>query len=433
MSLDTRETSSPDIILPPGLWLPLAEEPTDQYLSSNMDRPDLPYELLVDYGSFIVALNVLAAVDTENLNYIPKQEHFRALRKVGYGISIARLEGEFGGLRNLQGTLGFFADNVIPSESEVLDRLKWMATGPLNDDTMPSGETLSVIRIFKWGWGRKLLPSDDALTTVLGPQRGEKVRRIFGMDMPPDVHRYYTARDTYKLGQRILDKHGAPIKQLEVDNLYSDDYIYKPYNIIRATCGSMFELWSSFGLYPDLSGVKAERLIDLGAQYALRNAGQLPARHTARLLSRELQFMNIDKIINEFGNYSTYKKEVNRALQQFGNLTSALIQEGVSDDVIHLLGANFRSSPDFSSRALMYVGALQSLSSASYHAGFVRKLLLDGFDLRNDDVYRMQLLDLKRSLRIIGVRDKAHIRYMLGLMPRIDIDETVRDMSNAGV
>lgn len=47
--------------LPPGLLLPMASEPTEQYLSENFVYKDLEPEDILDYGTLVVALATLSA------------------------------------------------------------------------------------------------------------------------------------------------------------------------------------------------------------------------------------------------------------------------------------------------------------------------------------------------------------------------------------
>lgn len=73
--------------LPPGLWLPRAEEPTEKYLRENFSRSDLTDEDVLDYGMFVVALIVLDKNCSGRISTAPSTDDFNDLSGQGYGIS----------------------------------------------------------------------------------------------------------------------------------------------------------------------------------------------------------------------------------------------------------------------------------------------------------------------------------------------------------
>jgi hypothetical protein len=122
MVSDTMDSIQSEICLPPGLYLPLAEESTEKYRAEYFRGNDVTHEDVVDLACFAVALNVLAAPVTGRVNVMPQLRDFRYLRSMGYGIHWRRFD-EFGGLTKIQSDLGFFADGVLPSTDAVVERL----------------------------------------------------------------------------------------------------------------------------------------------------------------------------------------------------------------------------------------------------------------------------------------------------------------------
>jgi len=59
---------------------------------------------------------------------------------------------------------------------------------------------------------------------------------------------------------------------------------------------------------------------------------------------------------------------------------------------------------------------------------YARRLIANGFSLKDDVVYEMQLLDLMKALGGRIVSREKDLRFLLGFMHRISVDETISDM-----
>ena len=97
--------------LPPGLWLPLAEETTEQYLRENFDHQGHEYADIVDYGAFIVAMTLLGSREsgrtcmmpnTYDMNELYDAEHIPALQRLSGIGNVVRYKA-------LQGNPGYLA------------------------------------------------------------------------------------------------------------------------------------------------------------------------------------------------------------------------------------------------------------------------------------------------------------------------------------
>lgn len=423
MNTAIAESLHSGICLPPGLMVPGPDVSTEQFRLEVFNHSHHTPEEMIEFGAFVTALNVWVAPETGRISMMPTQQDIRALAEAGYGMKKSRMHKNYGGEGRLQAALGFFVDGQVPDETELVNRLKWMASEIFPYDSMPDGGVLNIKEILRWGYLRNLLPSREIIYRVLGGNTST-VQKIFGIEKP-DAKRYTTVRDTFKIGVRILDECGGPITQAELNERYAHLFFGLPYSTIRAHHGSLNNFWAAFGFYPNARGISSDELIGLGVKYAFQNGGNLIKRDEVSRLSAQYKFPSAAPIIERFRTHGEYLAHVRKEYLRFRHVRGAMRTASVSGEVIDMVTAVYRPGVQFESGVREHLDVLSVISNKTYEARYVRSLIRNGFSLTNDEDYLLQLDDFKAYLIFLGINDREDWAYLLSLMPHTDVAETM--------
>lgn len=400
--------------LPPGLWLPLSEESTEQYKKESFNRPDHPYENIVDFGSFVVAL---AMFDEERICYMPNQLDLRALSKVGYGVSEANLRKNYGGLIRLQQSLGFYPPGTYPEKDALIERLKWMrsyqAYIPRIDGQHRMLKTNDVI---VWGSSRRLLPSLKAIKNALGGTT--ELQKIFSIEKP-HAREQLTPLDLYKFGARVIRDNSGPISQVKLDKKYSTYFLGSPSRTVRAFFNTLNEFWQEFGYICDASGMTHQDLVDVGVRLAITSGEpQIPKKRITELSAKKV-FPSYYPIRRRFGNLSNYQKEIDEGYKKYQALNQALLSLGVAQSIINLACRKFASDNEFGEWLTGHSAELVKLSVDTVNGEYARKIIERGLDLGNDELLMLQQSDFELTLYRLGIKSKLEKQFALSLVPRL--------------
>ena len=217
-----RSVLDVDVGLPPGLWLPTADEPVDRFRSEVFNHSNHPYEDIVDFGVFATAMTALAAND-KRPSFMPSQMILLELYTAGYGVQPKRVQRVYGGESRLQRALGFYPNRSKPGKEEIFERCRWMAEFVLPKVIEPNPALKTVHGILSWGTKRNLLPSTDVVRSAVNGDTTE-IRRIFGIEKP-DTLVLVTKRDLFKFGAKIIDENGGPLGQGPEPHHVPDEFV----------------------------------------------------------------------------------------------------------------------------------------------------------------------------------------------------------------
>lgn len=408
--------------LPPGLWLPLPEEDTEQYRRERFNHANHSMERVVDLGAFATALIVFKG-DKDRLSYMPRQEDFEELFAAGYGLSKYHLDKPYGGLSGIQSRLGFYPRGSRPDKEETLQRAKWMAAYaiPLDKDFDMQDAIMS--DILRWGAKRNLMPSADYVMGLFGDDQ-RKLQRIFGKERP-NALRWYRKQDLYRFGARVLAENGRPITRDEINTKYGDMFIGNPDHIITEHFGTSAHFWAEFGWYMNQKGMKPAELVDIGVRMYILNPGNTLSYSKAEALSADGRFPSPYLLETHFGRFTVYREKVEKVLQEFWRVREGLIKHGVSNEVITLAARKYSTEHNSFELWRKYAHALHIISADTSSATYVRKLMREGLNLHDDTIFSMQKQDLIRALRGMKIKSRNDISFIIGLIPCLDLSEII--------
>lgn len=405
------------IHLPPGLWLPLAEESTEQYKDEVFDRADHEYERIVDFGMFAVALACFDDERRDHGSLMPTERDIRGLKQAGYGVSRYHIDRDYGGYARLQAALGYYPRDYKPTREDLIGRLKWIADEVIPSATHFEGSRNQVEDLLQWGKRRRLLPSRQIVHEVLDGDK-ELLRDIFLLPNMPTADGYSKA-DVYRMAAKVLKEHGGPVTQKEFNELAPSSRSSKPYQAVFHTFGSMRNLWKEFGYITDSATMTAQDLVGCGVRFSIQNDGAKLTKPIIESLSKAKRFPSTFMIAKEFGgSIRQYREEVGELYKLFEAAKKQLISYGVSQEMIKLIAWQYKVGVDFENYLLDHREILKTLSEDSKSAKYITGLIQSGFDLEFDYIAKMQHTDFCKHLDILGINDRENRNFVLGLIPR---------------
>ena len=167
--------------LPPGLWLPRAEEPTEIYSRTTFNHKNHDFADLLDYGAFVTALAMFDAERSGRICLMPNLKDFDSLFEAGYGLSEKNVKLN-GGIKKIQLALGFYPEGYTPVKEQLITRFKW-----LYEYALPLAEGdeavkhMSMEDIINWGSARRLTPSTKICYPALNGDTSN-LRMLLGID-----------------------------------------------------------------------------------------------------------------------------------------------------------------------------------------------------------------------------------------------------------
>lgn len=401
--------------LPPGLWLPKADEPTEQYLAENYYYKKRPYEDIVDYGSFVVALALLEQEHTGRMSLMPDHKDLSEMFSAGYGVSCKTLARNYGGVASLQRSLGFYPRKFIPSSDELLKRFQWIADYAYALDPT-EGQLTNTEQIIHWGAIRDLTPSYDIVLKVLNGSTGSihdmlEIREI-------DYSRNFTRLDVYRFGARVIAENGGPLSCDELNQKYKGQFGKKPYNVITRFFGTYSLFWYEFGYVPVARGLNESDIINIGVRHAITQDSTDLTKSDIALLSAQKVFPSSLPIRRLFGPISQYRAHVQAGFEEYVRLAQELTDQGITQDVIKAVSQRFESTPGFTDSIRSHALTLQKLSKDWPSAHYVLSIMQKGFNLMDETIMEMQLSDFASSLSKLGITSPVDRQFVVGLIPR---------------
>lgn len=409
--------------LPPGLWLPTADEPTDKYRSENFRRNDLPYEDIVEYGSFVVAMALRSAPQTGRINFIPKGTDITEMYQAGYGFPIDRLEPR-GGMSRLQHALGFYPRRFIPTREELLARLRWMATYSLDVEEDLNGSR-NVRSIMLWGSARNLLPGIKVMQKVLGKDTTPEIQRIFAIEKP-NSREQLSYLDVYRFGAKVLSENdGKPLRQQELDAKYKDYFLAAPYSVLVAFFGASNKFWLEFGHLTHARGFSPNELINIGVRYAIETGQPSFSHGDIVKLSADNKLPSTYPMGHYFDGVVGYRDRVNEHYDKYVSLRDELVAQGISPEAVKTACREFEANEEFAGWLRENADVLQKLSRDLPAAKYALRLMSSGFSLLDEEIFMMQYVDLRRGLQSLGITSEEKLRFVFRIIPRINADEAL--------
>lgn len=409
--------------LPPGLWLPTADEPTAQYLTTNFANKERSYEELVEYGKFIVALTVLGQDTSCRVSLMPNENDIKDMHDAGYGIPEHTLFRKHGGITKLQRALGFFPKNYFPGKGETLERFQWISKHAYQMDPLPQGGN-DIQDIIAWGSARHLSPGPKMVYRIFEGDTTE-LRKLFDLEKH-DYRRQYTKLDLYRFGAKVLHENGKPISRDELNNSYPDEFVSSPKAVIGLRLGSLTEFWAEFGYLPQsLAQLSDQDVLNFGVRKAIRDEGYSINYPMMQKLSKDRVFPSKSLIHSRFGGNRAYADLVMLDYGRYLALKDTYHAKGVSPNVFKVACRLFTATAEFEARLDTSSPALAKLSIDSPASRYVLLIMQKGFDLLDKQTMALQFDDFTMFLHQLGITSLAEVHQIFDIVPRFDADEAI--------
>lgn len=418
MSVD----QSNQVVLPPGLYLPTAEEDTSQYLTENFHPSADEYWKVVDYGAFVVSLVAFDVAEGNRVSTRPKSEDYRALRDAGYGLPITALAQRFGGPVPINRELGFHTAGDRPDRASLLKRYEWIAQNAL-DAPAVFGEDYDIRYVLEWCSNRDLAPPTGVVYDAFDRDIRE-VRAIFGKK-ERHITKAMTRRDMYHFGAEVIAENGGIIPHAEFNARYRDRLGYLPTSATERFFGGDNRFWLEFDRVTDTSGLTPDEVVNIGTRLLIRTGRTQLDRKFEKEQMAQQQLPSHEAIGHRLGSRANFRERVHQDMKVYQDLVSELQQAGIDPSITQLFCRRFDTTPEFRDWLIAGKEVMVKLSDDMEGSSYVRKLLGTGLDLLKPDVYDMQLADLLKHLKGLDIRTSHERRFVLEAMPRLEAAEAL--------
>lgn len=409
--------------LPPGLWLPTADESTDQYKHENFHRSNLTEEDLIDFGAFAVALALFTPAEIGRISFKPSRDDVLRLREAGYGPSERRFR-RLGGITTIDIGLGFYGNEVLPTREEFRERLIWVVEYGYNatNPEVPLAD-LSLLDLLDWGSARNLLPSGKKALELCGGNLLDE-RKLVNMER---MHTKYSVAPSslFRLGARAMKEKGIPVDVNSLDKFNNDEFVSRPRTLVVKHFGNLTNFWLEFDRFYFPRSAKANDYKNVGVRLLVQNPDLRFTQPEISKLSAQKKFSSFPSVSSKFKGIENYRQIVRRHYQRYLDLRTDLENQGVSSDLTDVVGLRYDCRPAFGKRILSNVELLKKLSGDGDSSRWIRKLMKTGLDLLDEDLYELQLNDLLSGLKGNGIQTESDIRFVIDLIPRLDADEVI--------
>lgn len=411
---------SPNLPLPPGLALPSAQEPTDQYLSENLRPRHAGFDDTLRYSRFMIALIAFDVAAGERDSTMPTITDVGDMYKIGYGFDPKQFNrNRMGfGWRQVQRTNGYYVEGDRPPRDKLLERFQYIADEGFveNDLDLSSARIMDVL---SWCTSRDLTPSAQAVLEILGGDTGD-VQRIFSIERK---YRVRSIMDLYKFGQRVLDENNGPISVDQLDERYAADFPATPSNTLKYVFGTMSKFWLEFDLVPQGSGLSRSDVLRLALRHAINNDGAIMNSTDADHLSADGLFVSRPAVTRRFPTFRDFRLEVQDGYNVYLGMRTQLITQGISPDVVQLMSQRFEPTDGWTADMYAHQSTLAALSQDTPPAAYLQAIVRHGFDLRDSAAYRQQLTRFRIAASQLGIDTTDHILFILRHTPRVSADE----------
>ena len=410
--------------LPPGLILPTAGEPTEQWRIQNFNVTGHPYDRVVRYGAFVVAQLAREYDPDERVSLMPTAKDINRLFSEGYGMTRSRLNVDYDGLTPLNCDLGFYPRGYQPSRTELLTTYKQLAHRTPAGGEYPSREW-NIRDIIDWFSVRHLAPCRKIVYDTLG---GSTDPLLYLFDRMEFSHRMdITYYDTYRFGARMLNQTGGQVPIKDMLGGYDEETNIRPRSAIETRFGSVNRFWLEFGKVYDTHGLTNQEILNIGTRHAIRTGDRdFSWRHVESLEQQHLLPGIKGAIDDRFGGLPVYRQGVFADLAKYDDLVKYMASQGVSADVVLVACDHFEPTDEFTAHLSSGINILAALSANSPVTDYILRLMRDGFDLLHAPTYDMQLEDFKAYLKKLGIVSYEDQSFVFGLVPRVDAEEALR-------
>ncbi len=409
--------------MPPGLWLPTAEESTDQYLTENFASRELEPEDIIDYGAFIVALAFYNQENTGRISMMPDSNDFHQMYTAGYGIPLHTLQRKHCRLNALRRVLGFYPRDYMPSANETIQRFQWVADYAYPLDPL-SAEEVGIDEIMAWGSARNLTPSREKVYIILNGNT-TVLRKMFQVERR-DHHRQYSYLDLYRFGARVIEENDGPVNIDILNSRYAGVFAGSPRQTIRAVFGTMNRFWQEFDYRPPTArGLTKQDVVNLGVRRAIQQGRVNISIRAVEDLSHQMKSPSLEIVNNYFGGTGAYSARVAADYHRYQQLLAEFGHVGVEPPLFKAICRTFEATSKYETRLRENVGVLLKLSAASSKAAFVCGVLQKGFNLLDDAIMDMQFEDFTACLSDLDITAEAELRFVFDNVPRFNTDEAL--------
>ncbi len=414
-------------LLPPGLFLPTAEEDPSKYELQYFRGPN-PVEdwRLVDYGAFVTSLVAFDAAAGNRLSLMPNRNDFRAIHEAGYGPTVWRIQRTMG-IVGVQQSLGFYPRNYRPDQNTILERYEWIQTNIFDPHNMHKG-AIAVRPIVEWCTDRDLAPHLALLQEIFDGDI-DPVRKIFGIrKRSPLKDSPYT--ELFKLGAQIMHDHGSMLPSRQFNTGYRTDSGVQPVWAADRLFGGANKFWLEFGQVRDTSGLSLQDFVNVGTRYAIRSGDRELARKTVKEKSAEKRLPTGSSLTQQAGGLPAYREMVNIDLALYDKLVMELDGIGVLPEVTQIFCGKFEPTEEFRNWLISGKDVLAAFTENYDKTTYVRKIINQGFNLLDDEIFDLQLMDFMNELQRIGIDDRENVRFVLGAVPCVNADEILNKFSS---
>ncbi len=417
------DAEAPEFLLPPGLDLPSEDADLTEFLVEKIPHTGpLPEVFLKRYGAFITAFT------QDRISHMPTKQDVQGWYRAGYGFGYERIRAMEGGFSAFQRRLGFYPLGYQPTESELTERYTYIAKHLIRNDPDFDLRTASTDEVVLWASARNLGPERDVARDVLDGSLS-KVGQIFEMGRVFGASEL-THKNAFRVAQRALDIHGQPISVDELEGLEWDETARDAHLIVRAFPGGATKLWREFDLEsPSRQSFTPEELVLRGLQHCIKHGRTELKAPTINELSTSFRFPSRSPINRHFKSSYRFNELVQGQYSRFELLMDHYTKSGeVTERVFRDINRRFSFDEEYLISLRQNLPVLVALSESSgLVAPYARHLLVDGLNLRDNDVYALQLRGLFRSLAILGIEEEGCVRWLLNIIPRLNPDEAVAE------
>lgn len=409
---------APELFLPPGLLLPMADEPTEQYKIENFTLRELEPEDIIDYGIFLVALATFDTNDTSPRKcYMPTRNDWEEMYQEGYGLPYTTFVRKHGGMARLQHNLGFYPHGQSIVEDELVQSLQWVVEDCIPRAADIDADNFTVDEVLRWGAVRRLLPSRRLIYEYY---EGDIFNLAFSAGLEVrDQTRLISDFDMFLFGEIVLRDHGKPLGREELNTFYAEYFCTQPIYVIARKFGTLNQFWQNFGYILEGKGLSREMTVAHGVRRQIIDDGEPLSRGRIEQLSKEYRLFSRGTIFKFYDSLEPYLNDVSEAYTAYQTIESEYAEKGIDSAVLQSLAStHFTTDESFKELINEHESILTAISSDK--AAFARYILENGFRLDDIEIMKYQLLDLKSVLWGVGIKSDRAVYSFLTFVPRIN-------------
>ncbi len=411
--------------LPEGLYLPLVDESTDQYLRKNMNLNSIDESSIVDYGVFVTALAVFGStVQKDRVSFMPTQDDFNAMSSEGY-VSAKTIQNTIGSTGELQRRLGFYPRYTQPTKPRIERRLKWLVEHVACEvPELQDGDRINFQELVHWASDRNLVPQIKRINQLYDGNTSS-LRRYLGLLQVNNGDKY-SKTDLLKMAARAAkDNADKPTSLEAINDKYRSGETSRFEVHVIASFGGSGNLWDKLGYYYGQKNLTNQELVYFGAKKFIEMQDESIFISSKIESLSSLGQMPSESVLRErFGGITQYRSEVLEELSRYDIVKKQMIEIGIDSEVIDLIGkTQYQGSVALEKLVSSNIRFLRKLSLNSADAKYLRKLMYSGYDLLHDETFEYQIIDSVNCIKELVGNGSVNIIKTLGLFANIDAGE----------